>query len=102
MFAVQAAGSDVITVEGIGAEGRLTPLQQNLIECSGLQCGFCTPGFVTLCSAVIATDQSLTDSEIRELVGSNICRCTGYTGIIEAVKKTVNELSVAANYESRR
>ena len=86
MFAVQADGADVTTVEGIGsADGGLSPVQSALRDCHGLQCGFCTPGFVVSVTAFLRDHPSPTDDEIREALSGNLCRCTGYQGIVRAV-----------------
>jgi aerobic carbon-monoxide dehydrogenase small subunit len=86
MFAVQADGAEVTTIEGIGsADGRLSPVQQAFRDHHGLQCGFCTPGFVVSVTAFLRDHPDPTDDEIREGLSGNLCRCTGYQGIIAAV-----------------
>lgn len=88
IFAVQAEGQEVTTVEGVGGEdGELSPVQTAMKECHGLQCGFCTPGFVTSITALLRDNPSPTDDEIREGLSGNFCRCTGYQGIVNAVKR---------------
>jgi carbon-monoxide dehydrogenase small subunit len=88
MFAVQADGCDVTTVEGIaGDNGELSPVQAALRECHGLQCGFCTPGFVMSITALLRDNPRPTDAEIREGLSGNFCRCTGYQGIVNAVHR---------------
>ena len=88
MFAVQAEGSEVTTVEGIGgADGELSPVQAALRDCHGLQCGFCTPGFVVSVTAFLRDHPDPTDTEIREALSGNLCRCTGYQGIVRAVRQ---------------
>jgi aerobic carbon-monoxide dehydrogenase small subunit len=88
MFAVQADGMEVTTVEGIGGpDGELSPVQAALRECHGLQCGFCTPGFVTSITALLRDNPKPTDGEIREGLSGNFCRCTGYQGIVNAVHR---------------
>jgi aerobic carbon-monoxide dehydrogenase small subunit len=88
IFAVQADGTEVTTVEGIAAEnGELSAVQAALRECHGLQCGFCTPGFVTTITALLRDNPNPTDDEIREGLSGNFCRCTGYQGIINAVRR---------------
>lgn len=88
IFAVQADGTEVTTVEGIAADnGELSPVQAALRECHGLQCGFCTPGFVTTITALLRDNPNPTDDEIREGLSGNFCRCTGYQGIINAVRR---------------
>ncbi|MGZ4704023.1 MAG: (2Fe-2S)-binding protein [Acidimicrobiales bacterium] len=88
MFAVQAEGTEVTTVEGIAsADGELSAVQAALRECHGLQCGFCTPGFVITMPALLRDNPDPTDDEIREGLSGNLCRCTGYQGIIQAVRQ---------------
>ena len=87
MFAVQAQGSDVVTVEGLAPEtGVLSDVQQAMHACHGLQCGFCTPGFVVSITALLERHDELDDETIRDGLSGNLCRCTGYQGIIEAVR----------------
>jgi carbon-monoxide dehydrogenase small subunit len=88
MFAVQADGCEVTTVEGVASEGgELSSVQAALRECHGLQCGFCTPGFVMSITALLRDNPTPTDQEIREGLSGNFCRCTGYQGIITAVHR---------------
>ena len=87
MFAVQADGCEVTTIEGMGGtDGGLSPLQEALREHHGLQCGFCTPGIVVSMEAFLRDHPSPTDDEIRVALSGNLCRCTGYQGIIDAVR----------------
>ena len=86
MFGVQADGRSVETVESLGTPGELGPLQQAFTDQHGLQCGFCTPGFLMLITAFLRETPSPTDEQIREVVASNLCRCTGYAGILRAVR----------------
>src|SRR5580692_7180970 len=93
VFGVQADGAAVRTVEGLADGEQLSDLQQAFSDHHALQCGFCTPGFLMLAEAYLAEsegqgDQSLTQQRARELVASNLCRCTGYQGIVEAVVAT--------------
>jgi len=88
MFAVQASGLDVVTVEGIGAgDGSLSPVQEAFRTEHGLQCGFCTPGFVVSVTALLAENAHPTETEIRHALSGNLCRCTGYQGIVRAVQR---------------
>ncbi|MDT5011707.1 MAG: aerobic carbon-monoxide dehydrogenase small subunit [Mycobacterium sp.] len=88
MFAVQADGSEVTTVEGIASpDGELSPVQSAMRDCHGLQCGFCTPGFVMSITALLAENPQPTDEEIREGLSGNFCRCTGYQSIVNAVHR---------------
>ncbi|HEY6761206.1 MAG TPA: (2Fe-2S)-binding protein [Baekduia sp.] len=87
VFAQQADGRAVTTIEGIGpADGSLGPVQQAFMETHGLQCGFCTPGFVVSVHAFLRDHPDPTDAEIREGLSGNVCRCTGYQGIVAAVR----------------
>ena len=87
LFAVQVDGADVTTIEGIGGpNGELSTVQQAFMDAHGLQCGFCTPGFVISVTAFLRDNPSPDDAEIREALAGNLCRCTGYQGIIEAVR----------------
>ncbi|HEY7144614.1 MAG TPA: (2Fe-2S)-binding protein [Streptosporangiaceae bacterium] len=90
MFGVQADGCEVATVEGLADGEELCDLQQAFSDHHGLQCGFCTPGFLMLAQAYLSEprDGEPTEAEIREVVASNLCRCTGYQGIVEAVLAT--------------
>jgi carbon-monoxide dehydrogenase small subunit len=88
MFAVQTDGVEVVTVEGLSPEdGSLSPVQQAFREEHGLQCGFCTPGFVVTVTAFLQEHPDPSDDEIREGISGNLCRCTGYQGIIKAIRK---------------
>jgi carbon-monoxide dehydrogenase small subunit len=88
IFAVQADGQEVTTVEGIaGDDGELSPVQTAMRDCHGLQCGFCTPGFVVSITALLNENPKPTDDEIREGLSGNFCRCTGYQGIVNAVHR---------------
>ena len=91
MFAVQADGADVTTIEGLGSpDGELSTVQQAFRDCHGLQCGFCTPGFVVSVTALLRDNPNPTDDEIRHGLGGNLCRCTGYQGIIAAVRQAAD------------
>ena len=81
----QAQGTAVRTVEGLGDEGRLGTLQQAFLETGGAQCGICTPGMLIAGEAFLASGASATEENIREAIAGNLCRCTGYTKIIEAI-----------------
>lgn len=94
VFAVQVDGQEVTTVEGIADDnGGLSPVQAAMRECHGLQCGFCTPGFVTSITALLRENPTPTDEEIREGLSGNFCRCTGYQGIVNAVKRAAETMS---------
>jgi carbon-monoxide dehydrogenase small subunit len=94
MFAVQAEGADVTTVEGMASpDGELSVVQQAFRDCHGLQCGFCTPGFVVSVTAFLRDNPNPTDDEIRHGLGGNLCRCTGYQGIIAAVQQAASNIT---------
>ena len=86
MFAVQADGSAVTTIEGLAPEGQLHPLQQGFWEEHGLQCGFCTPGMIMAAVTLLNDNSSPTEREVREGISGNLCRCTGYQHIVNAIQ----------------
>jgi carbon-monoxide dehydrogenase small subunit len=87
VYAVQADGASITTVEGLSPDGStLTPLQDAFVECHGLQCGFCTPGMLIAATALLRENPDPSADEIRDELGGNICRCTGYQQIVEAVQ----------------
>ena len=92
MLAVQANGRALKTVEGLSSNGELHPLQRAFNEAHALQCGFCTPGFLMSMEAFIREHPDAGDEELREALAGNLCRCTGYLGIIEAVEHAAREL----------
>jgi carbon-monoxide dehydrogenase small subunit len=85
VLAVQADGSEVTTIEGLGSEGDLHPMQEAFWEHHGLQCGYCTPGMIMAGADLIAHNPSPTEEEVREALAGNLCRCTGYHNIVKAV-----------------
>jgi len=86
VFAVQADGAEVTTIEGVAADGELSPVQAAFRDQHGLQCGFCTPGFVLSATAFLRDNPDPTDDEIRTGLSGNLCRCTGYQGILAAIR----------------
>lgn len=93
MLAVQADGSEIMTVEGLaGPEGRLHPIQQAFTDEHALQCGFCTPGFLMAVHELLENNPSPTEEEIRDVLGGQLCRCTGYQGILRAVHVAAVEI----------
>jgi len=91
MFAVQADGADVTTIEGVASpDGDLSAVQAAFRDCHGLQCGFCTPGFVMSATAFLRDHPSPTDEEIRDALAGTLCRCTGYQGILRAVRQAAD------------
>ncbi len=92
-LAVQAEGRAITTIEGVMTGDQMHPLQRNLLEVGGVQCGFCTPGMILSASALLARNPSPTTEEIRIGLSGNLCRCTGYAKIIAAVERTATELN---------
>ncbi|MGZ4852743.1 MAG: (2Fe-2S)-binding protein, partial [Halobacteriota archaeon] len=87
MLAVQADGTDILTIEGLAKEGVLHPVQQAFIEKHGLQCGFCTPGMIMTSYWLLTQDQDWDEEELKKRLSGNICRCTGYRDIIASLKR---------------
>ncbi len=92
MFAVQAHGHEVLTVEGLGTIDDLHPIQQAFWEAHGLQCGFCTPGFLTTLVPFLEENPNPSEEEIRNAISGNLCRCTGYQHIVEAVQLAAEKM----------
>jgi aerobic carbon-monoxide dehydrogenase small subunit len=86
LLAVQADGSEITTIEGMGTEGSLHPLQEAFWEHHGLQCGYCTPGMIMAAADLLERNSDPTEREIREALAGNLCRCTGYHNIVKAVQ----------------
>jgi carbon-monoxide dehydrogenase small subunit len=95
IFAVQAQGSVIRTVEGLADGETLHPLQRAFMAHHGLQCGFCTPGFLMLVTGVLEREPDISDDLLLEVLASNLCRCTGYQGVVAAVRTAVAELRQA-------
>jgi len=95
MFAVQAQGKRIRTVEGLADGKTLHPMQRAFIAHHGLQCGFCTPGFLMLTVNALEKDPAIGDEELLDLLASNLCRCTGYQNIVKAVKAARDEMQGA-------
>ncbi|MCS6874875.1 MAG: (2Fe-2S)-binding protein [Pyrinomonadaceae bacterium] len=85
LFAVQAQGSDITTVEGLAKDGELHPIQRSFKEKHGLQCGFCTPGMIMLACDILENETDLKEDNLRRLLKGNLCRCTGYQNIVDAI-----------------
>jgi carbon-monoxide dehydrogenase small subunit len=94
-LALQADGREVTTVEGLAGADGLSPLQRAFLEEGGVQCGFCTPGMLVSASALLARNPRPTEDEVREALGGNLCRCTGYAGIVRAVVRAAEELTAS-------
>jgi carbon-monoxide dehydrogenase small subunit len=92
MFAVQADGKKTRTVEGLANGDKLHPMQQAFMDHHGLQCGFCTPGFLMLAVGVLEREPEISDDDLLDVLASNLCRCTGYQNIIKAVRAAAKEM----------
>jgi carbon-monoxide dehydrogenase small subunit len=92
MFAIQANGKRIRTVEGLAENGQMHPLQEAFMEHHGLQCGFCTPGFLMLATGVLEREPDISDEDLVDVLSSNLCRCTGYQNIIKAVRAAAQEM----------
>jgi aerobic carbon-monoxide dehydrogenase small subunit len=96
MFAVQAEGKQIVTIEGLAANGNLHPMQEAFWNEHGLQCGFCTPGMIMACRQLLERNPDPTDEEIRHGLEGNLCRCTGYQHIVNAVKAAARATSIGS------
>jgi carbon-monoxide dehydrogenase small subunit len=92
MFAVQADGKKIRTIEGLADGDKLHPMQQAFMDHHGLQCGFCTPGFLMLAVGVLEREPGISDDDLLDVLSSNLCRCTGYQNIIKAVRAAAKEM----------
>lgn len=92
VLAGQCEGAEIITIEGIEKDGKLHPLQENFLKSGAVQCGFCTPGMIMSAYALLLENPSPTGEEIKDAIAGNLCRCTGYKQIIEAIEKSAKEI----------
>lgn len=94
LLAVECGGRDILTIEGMAdpKTGELHPIQKAFVEHNGVQCGFCTPGMILSARALLNTNSSPTEREIREAIDGNICRCTGYAGIVESISAAAEQM----------
>jgi len=93
MFAVQAEGAEITTVEGLAINGNLHPIQEGFMQEHGLQCGYCTPGMMLTTSALLKDNPSPSEEEIRWGISGNLCRCTGYVNIVKAVQYASSKMA---------
>jgi carbon-monoxide dehydrogenase small subunit len=93
VLAVQADGAEITTVEGLARDGELSPVQQGFWENHGMQCGFCTPGFLIAAHALLRENPNPSEAEIRAALSGNLCRCTGYQSIVESVQAAARKLA---------
>ncbi|MBV8170411.1 MAG: (2Fe-2S)-binding protein [Candidatus Eremiobacteraeota bacterium] len=96
-LAIEMTGHKIRTVEGLATNGHLHPIQQAFAECGAAQCGYCTPGFLMTGAALVEQHGGLSETEIREAIAGNLCRCTGYTKIIEAIQLAATRMERAAS-----
>ena len=96
LFAVQADGTEVTTIEGMATNGQLHPMQEGFWEKHGLQCGYCTPGMIIAAAQILARNPEPDDEEIRHGLEGNLCRCTGYQHIVEAVRHAAQKMKAAS------
>ena len=95
LFAVQADGGELLTVEGLANGAELHPLQEGFVDAHGLQCGYCTPGMLTRAYRLLQENPDPTDEEIREGISGNLCRCTGYQNIVKAIRYAADKINQA-------
>ncbi|MFC2013669.1 (2Fe-2S)-binding protein [Chloroflexota bacterium] len=91
VLAVDCEGKDILTIEGLGSDSHLHPLQEAFINYGAVQCGFCTPGMILSAKALLYENPQPTEEEVKKSIVGNLCRCTGYTKIIEAIFSTIRE-----------
>jgi aerobic carbon-monoxide dehydrogenase small subunit len=101
LLAVQCDGSEVTTIEGMGSETALHPLQQAFWEQHGLQCGYCTPGMIMAAADLLAKNPDPSEAEVREALAGNLCRCTGYQNIVKAVRAAAGGTAAQAAQPAR-
>jgi aerobic carbon-monoxide dehydrogenase small subunit len=100
MFAAQANGKQLITIEGLATNGQLHPMQEAFWNEHGLQCGFCTPGFIMAATALVQSNPNPSEAQIRKGLEGNLCRCTGYTNIVKAVQTASKTMAVGAGAQT--
>ena len=92
VLAVEAQDKDIMTIEGLASGNQLHPIQQAFIDCGGIQCGYCTPGMILVVKAFLDQNPNPTPEEIKEAIAGNLCRCTGYTKIIESIQAAAQNM----------
>ena len=93
VLAIEAQGKEIITIEGLAKEGKLDPVQQAFVDKGAIQCGFCSPGMIMSAKALLNKNPSPTEYEIKKAISGNLCRCTGYIKIIEAIKVAAEKMA---------
>jgi len=99
VFAVQAEGAEISTVEGLATNGKLHPIQEGFMQEHGLQCGYCTPGMMLTSSALLKDNPSPSENEIRWGISGNLCRCTGYVNIVKAVQHAAAKMAEGGSHD---
>ncbi len=102
LLGLEAQGHQIRTVEGLAKNNQLHPVQQAFVECGAAQCGYCTPGFLMTAAALVEHDANLTSEKICDAISGNLCRCTGYTKIIEAIALASQRIRESAPREAKR
>ena len=97
VLAVEADGKELLTIEGLADKGQLHPIQEAFIQYGAIQCGYCTPGMIMSAKVLLDENPNPTEEEIRRAIGGNLCRCTGYVKIVDAIKKAAESIQASKN-----
>jgi len=97
VLAVEAGDKEVVTIEGLANKGQLHPIQEAFVQQGAVQCGYCTPGMIMSAKALLDENPNPTEEEVRQAIGGNLCRCTGYVKIVDAVKKAAEVIQAGGN-----
>jgi len=97
VLAVEAGDKEVLTIEGLANKGQLHPIQEAFVQQGAVQCGYCTPGMIMSAKALLDENPNPTEEEVRQAIGGNLCRCTGYVKIVDAVKKAAEVIQAGGN-----
>jgi len=97
VLAVEAGDKEVLTIEGLANKGQLHPIQEAFVQQGAVQCGYCTPGMIISAKALLDENPNPTEEEVRQAIGGNLCRCTGYVKIVDAVKKAAEVIQAGGN-----
>jgi carbon-monoxide dehydrogenase small subunit len=97
VYAVQTAGTEIVTIEGLARDGIFHPLQQAFWDMDAVECGYCTPGMIMTAYGFLSKNSNPTESDVKHAISGNLCRCTGYRNIVEAIKKAAKEMQEGAS-----